>query len=279
MKFTIKAVVASAALTLAATHAHAQTAITVGNSALLAGWDFNNISSGTVGSSNPRYSDVFGDTSASPFTSSAGAIYFNGTGGSDSWPSVTRVTTGADVDRAITGRSGGASVSGLGSLSGAEGMLSLASFASGTKDEFSILVHAYDGVNTFSNLNLSYYAKDGGTGGGTVSVAWFYSTDGGTTKTSAGISSNAVTGTSFTQYTADFSAITGLTGVADVYLIGVVSESISTANLQFDNLAVFGTSAVSAIPEPSTYAAIMGALALVGVTIARKRRALAAAKA
>ena len=157
-------------------------------------------------------------------------------------------------------------------------MLSLTNFTSGTKDEFSILVHASDGVNTFSNLNLSYYAKDSGTGGGTVNVAWFYSTDGGTTKTSAGISSNAVTGTSFTQYTADFSAITGLTGVADVYLIGVVSESISTANLQFDNLAVYGTSAVSAIPEPSTYAAIMGALALVGVTIARKRRALEPAK-
>jgi hypothetical protein len=278
MKSNIKHILASAALALSATHGYAQTAITVGNTALLAGWDFNNISSGSVGSSNPRYSDVYGDTSASPFTSSAGAIYFNGTGGSDNWPTVTRVTTGADGDRPITGRSGGASVSGLGSLSGAEGMLSFGTYTSTTADEFSILVHAANAVNTFSNLNLSFYAKDSGTGGGNISIAWSYSIDGGATKTSAGIGSSTVSGSTFTQHTVNFGAITALTGVADVYLIGLVSESIGTANLQVDNLAVYGTSA-SAIPEPSTYAAIMGVLALVGVTIARKRRALAKAPA
>ena len=277
MKSKIFPALASTALALAALQAQAQTAITVGSSALLAGWDFNNIASSTIASTSPRYSDVFGDTSTSPFTTQAGAMYFNGTVGSSAWSTVSRVTTGADVDRAITGRAGTASTSGLGSLSGAEGMLSFTNFLSGSKDTFSILVHAGDGVNTFSNLNLSFFAKDSGTGSGTVNIAWSYSTDGITT-TSAGISSNAVSGSSFSQHTANFSAIPSLTGASNVYLIGTLSESVGTANLQFDNLAVYGT-AVAAIPEPSTYAAILGALALVGGAIVRKRRARAAAKA
>jgi len=267
MKLNRNIINASAAFGLALSCAQGQSSIPIGNQALLAGWDFNNISSSSVGSANARYSDVWGDVTATPFSASAGTVYFNGTGGSDNWPTVTRVTTGADIDRPINGR---LATAGLGSLSGAEGMLSLASQTPGTKDEFSFNVHTYDGVNSFDNLSLSLFAKDSGNTAGGVTVNWFYSVDGGATKINTLLSS-VITGNAFTEQTLNLSPFNlALGNTANVYLIGEVLESIGTANLQFDNVAIYGT-ALSAIPEPSTYAAILS-VATLSLMMRRRRQ-------
>jgi hypothetical protein len=213
-----------------------QTMAGAGTKALLAGWDFNNISSSSVGAVNPRYSDVWGDVSASPFNAHAGAVFFNGTGGSDNWPTVARVSTGADIDRSIDGRLTSA---GLGSLSGAEGMLSLTTFAAGTNDKFSILVHTLDAANTFENLSLSLFGRDSGNTSGGVTIHWSYSLDGGATKVPTALSST-FKGTSFDRSHLDLSAYRALRGVSDVFLIGTVVESASAANLQLDNIALYG---------------------------------------
>jgi hypothetical protein len=269
MKLAHTLALATAAFGLSLSSLHAQNAIAIGSQAVLGGWDFNNILTTNVGTVNARYSDTFGDAGSG--NANIGTLYFNGSFGSDAWTTVTRVQSGADIDRSLNGR---LATAGLGSLSGAEGMMSLTNLAPGTKDEFSFKIHTLDNVNSFENINLSLYAKDSGTGGGSITINWFYSTDGGATKVNTLLSS-VVSGASFAQSTVDFSSVTAMNGVADLFIIGEVVESIGTANLQFDNVAFYGTSALSAIPEPSTYAAILaGAL---GVMFLRRRMSGAAA--
>jgi hypothetical protein len=52
-------------------------------------------------------------------------------------------------------------------------------------------------------------------------------------------------------------------------LIGTIVESQTSAFLNLDNVAIYGTA--TAIPEPSTYAAILAALTL-GVVAIRRRK-------
>lgn len=57
--------------------------------------------------------------------------------------------------------------------------------------------------------------------------------------------------------------------VMGFYITGNIPNGLARFNYSFDNLAV----AASAIPEPSTYAAILGALALGFVAYRRRQRA------
>lgn len=269
MKTIAKLTAAAALLGGALSPAFAQTQIAVGNQALLAGWDFNNISTSTIGSTNARYSDIWGDVTASPFSVNAGTFFVNGTAGSDTWPTITRTGSG-DIDRSIVGR---LATAGLGSLSGAEGSLSATGTIDANRNEFAFQVDTLNSVNSFSNVNFSFFARDSANAGN-ITVNWFYSIDGGATKINTSLSS-IVSGNVFSEYQVNLSSIAALTGVENLSIIGAISEANASSVFQLDNLAVYG-SAATAIPEPSTYAAILSALTA-GIVALRRRRSLIAA--
>lgn len=74
---------------------------------------------------------------------------------------------------------------------------------------------------------------------------------------------------SWTQYTASYTATSTGNYTFQFYLPGASGDN----TVFFDNVSL--TTTASAVPEPSTYAAIFGALALGSVAVIRRRRAAA----
>lgn len=67
--------------------------------------------------------------------------------------------------------------------------------------------------------------------------------------------------------------ISALDGVAAAKLVFSLNAALNDtgANIIFDNIAIGGTGTISAVPEPSTYAAIAGALALAFAAYRRRK--------
>lgn len=276
MKTTHKNILALAllsGLTLSPAVGAVATSIPVGTQALLNGWDFDNILTSTLPSSpvRGRYSDVFGNNSSPTALSEPGGIYFNGSFGSDSWGSVAKNNTG-DINRDIWTRSGSGSTFDLGGQTGGEGAANFNAAGVGTTfSKFSLNLHTLDAANMFEGVQLSLWGRDTANTAGGAAINWSYSIDGGTSLISTGLTSSFV-GNAFSESIVNFSSITALNGKSDIYLVGQVVESETSAVLNLDNIGAYG---IAAIPEPSTYAAILGALTM-GVVVARRRKAIVA---
>ena len=92
-----------------------------------------------------------------------------------------------------------------------------------------------------------------------VTISWFLNGSG------ISFASTSVTGASMTSYSVDLPA--GFYGISSAVLVGPVSGAAPFDNVQFNG--------VSAIPEPSTYAACFGA-AVLGLAAYRRRKQVAA---
>jgi hypothetical protein len=109
-----------------------------------------------------------------------------------------------------------------------------------------------DGLNvTDANFTFAALASS------PVTIDWYLNGSG----TSFG--STMISGASMSVYAVDLPS--GFYGLASAVLVGEFSGAVTMDNLQFNG--------VSAVPEPSTYAAILGALALGFVAIRRRRNA------
>lgn len=269
-----KNILALVAVAVAAS-AQAQTLVNRADGAntLLAGWDFNQGSGSSYASINARYSDQFSPaetngTLASPGDSDYGVAYFTTNGGTFT-SNVARPTSGFDsTDRQIATRTGG--VDFLGELTGGEGALNPNTTAAVTRD-IVFLVHALNAFDSFENINLTFTAHSN-SASQTVTIDWFYATSAGGAKVDTGIET-LISGTAYGSYSADFSSVVGMDGVQNLYIVARITESSDAASLFLDNTAVYGTSGpLSAIPEPSSFAALAG-LAGLGLAASRRRRA------
>lgn len=110
--------------------------------------------------------------------------------------------------------------------------------------------------------NDSYVSNISGTGSGAVSTV-----SGNIFQFTDNSSTNLVAGQSITM-----SSFTNVTSPLTLRIFGFNAEA-GTGTLRIDNLAVNGS--VTAVPEPSTYAAMAGAVALLGVMVHRRRQRLA----
>lgn len=68
----------------------------------------------------------------------------------------------------------------------------------------------------------------------------------------------------------DISVLDGVSAASLVFTVNAAANT-SSANIIFDNIAIGGTGTISAVPEPSTYAAIAGALALAFAAYRRRK--------
>ncbi|MBI5380403.1 MAG: PEP-CTERM sorting domain-containing protein [Opitutae bacterium] len=175
----------------------------------------------------------------------------------------------------ILSRGSGAALPGVPSSNafGASGFTatSLTGAMSGN-DYFSFSITVNDGYS-LSLTSISMKMSD--TTNGPTSAALFSSV-GGFSSTSSAIQTWSLTGNASNDQTITLSsgAFTNLTGTVEFRLYGYGGDTGTTDKLRFRNLAgndlaLCGT--LSAVPEPSTYAALTGA-AVFAVTAWRRRR-------
>jgi len=105
--------------------------------------------------------------------------------------------------------------------------------------------------------------------GAPTSIEWFYNTGSGNVAT--GVTSAIAAGgeTSFAVSTVDLSSIDALENQASLQLVGVLGPGTVGNMLTLDNMQIMAN---AVIPEPGSYAALFGALALAGVIIRRRIR-------
>lgn len=131
---------------------------------------------------------------------------------------------------------------------------------------------------TLSLTSFSLQASRSGTGPANISVELFVGGVSQATSSTFSPTNTTSTATSgMSTHTFDFGDLTSIaaTSLVEFRIYGWGGTG-STGNLRLDDLTVNG-SATSAIPEPSTYAAIAGACALGAAVWQRRRRSKGAA--
>ncbi len=263
---------------------------TAGHLTTLGGWDFNGTNAANTASMNARYNQQYtsyftAGTASTPGSSLYGAAYFTGSNGATFASNRSVQTSNAPIyDLASTVGllvSNNSLGDNIGTSQARSILLSSPTVADNSRAVFKISTLTTDldpGVSittqAFSDLNLAYSARNQGTSAN-ATIDWSYSLDGINFTSIAGTSSAiAPSGTNYSVFTADFSAINAIEGVSSLWLGLNYSESAAGASVFLDNVAIYGTalqSVVVAIPEPSTYAAILGA-AVAGVSLLRRRK-------
>ncbi len=121
----------------------------------------------------------------------------------------------------------------------------------------------------YQDLVVTYATQKTNTG--YTGNQWAYSTD-GTNFTN--FSNPVAPASSFASVT--LSTLTAVNNASSVWLRYTLTGSTGTSqNNRLDNIQ-FNAATYSAVPEPSTYAALAGAAALCGVMLHRRRQRLAA---
>ncbi len=131
--------------------------------------------------------------------------------------------------------------------------------------------------STISSLNISYDIERYRINSAAASVSMFYSTNGTSWTSITGTTSSFSTGTSsytFASPTTDsksisLSALSIASGTSLYLRWSFNTTGSSSQGLGLDNISL------TAVPEPSTYAAMAGAVALLGVMVHRRRQRVA----
>lgn len=150
-----------------------------------------------------------------PATVGTGTIYLDGTHGSSLWESTTsnpQLTMFGTTDKALA-------------------------LANSSSNGFSLVILM--ATTDLENINIAFSTR--GTGTGFNTHTWGYSTD-GTTFTDLPGNNTAVTATSFTNKSVDFSSITAINDQATVYIRLTVDGATTTGgNNRINDLVITGT--------------------------------------
>lgn len=244
----IRKLVLVAALLSATAISNAQT--------LLAGWDFQTTTNGgTAVAAAPNTPT----TLLANFGTQAGtaAIYANGTNGSSTF---TTATSGNEIT-AFGGTSSVNTGSGF-STTTTTGAVAFIYQSSAPTNGKAITIKL--SMSGYQDLVLSYATQKTSTGFN--SNQWAYSTDG---SNFTNFGSTVVPATSFASVT--LSTLTAVNNSSSVWLRYTFGGASGTSqNNRLDNIQINATAI--AVPEPSTYAALAGAAALLGVLVHRRRQ-------
>jgi len=256
---------------------------------LTAGWDFSQYStaagpgfSTTDGSTftdsvNANYSE-FGSPQQDkpgadwPDANDFGTFHYDGTNGSSTFDLNNKDVSpqgGGDLtvaDRGFFGAGGS-----LNTLE-AQGQPNTNSLGLGFQDSvvngkaFTLAIDLanFDGGSLGSGWSLSFGAVNDNDADNSSTIGWAYSTD-GSSFTDAGITTN-VSNTA-QEKTVDLSSVSALDDQTTVFFQGTLNGVEDNSTTFVDNFGVDATT----VPEPSTYAAIAGVLAL-GLAAYRRHR-------
>jgi hypothetical protein len=226
----------------------------------VAAFDFDKLSAAGVFADSPSFTDqgsYVADNIGSGFSAT---LYVDGSFGSTDIASLSGADPlGTNFGEDVLNRA----TLDFGNLSGTT--QNPEAFGINTTDTASFTFALSLGSNVFDSSaadSFSFVARaDGGSAG--ANLSWDYSTNGGASFTALS-GFNQTLGTAYTAYSTN--GLDGLSG--DVLVRGTYSGGATGAGQTFglDNVQFNG----SVVPEPSSFAAILGALAL-GVTATRRR--------
>jgi len=242
---------------------------------LVAGWDFEFTTNSyntlpTPGVLGANYSDTYNvfppGINDGPDSAARGTLYLNGTNGSHLWSffgplaTANKIASSGDADFLIQTRDPGSTQFGQwgGLDSAALGLRN----TNATRSDFSFVINT-EGLSTLSHIR---YRSRTSLADRPVSYDWTVKV--GDTVYDLG-DPLAVTQPSYSTYNVDLSGI-NLAGASSITIIGRVHNPVSDSPALLDNFGVYGYTALAAIPEPSTYAGILGILTL-GVGFLRRR--------
>ena len=241
---------------------------------MVAGWDFSQYANDFPGFSSIDGATLTGQVNAN-FTQSSpnfngasalGTVFYDGQFGSTAFDlNAKEVEIGGDLG--TLGGAGGIGASGNLNTLFAQGQDPTNANALGLTTNGSI-TFAID-MSTFASgpagegWSLDFAVVNASDSDNSSSIAWEYSTD-GIAFTSTALTT-AITNNAAAQ-TVDLSGITALDGLSQIY-IKADFTGIADGRTTIDNFQVNAT----AVPEPSSFAAIFGVLAL-GVAAVRRRR-------
>lgn len=271
----MKKIIAISALALAgASSALAQAVIdrTTGSLTTIGGWDFNGSAVASFASLNARYNQQYNPyftagTSPSPGDSDYGTVFLTTNGGTFSGARSLNAVQASSYDLLSTD---GLLVSNNSLGDNATNARSLVLSTSTTADNAraSFRISTLTSFDSFENINVAYSARNLGSADATIS--WSYSLNGTDFTAISGTSNTLSNSGAFSVFTADFSAISAIEGVNQVFIGLDYSETAAGASVFLDNVAIYGTAA--AIPEPSSYAVLAGVAGL-ALAASRRRRA------
>ncbi len=231
---------------------------------LLAGYDFQTTTSGGTAAAAAPGSPLVYYSGFGLQTGSTGgaAIYLDGTNGSSAFTSLA-------TNPQVTAFNGTAVNAGTGfstTTSGASALAVANSSAVGNRIVFTLSTTGYQ------NVVLSFATLGSSTGFKTNQFS--YSTD-GSTFTNFGATVSPPTSTPFSTVTEDFSSITALNNATTIYIGYTLAGATSASgNNRLDNIQ-FNASAITVVPEPSTY---LGGGLMIGAFGWSQRRRLASLK-
>lgn len=249
---------------------------------LVAGWDFEFSPAANYAGLTPQgvlaanYSDLYEGANGlnnpvndGPPSASRGTLYLNGTNGSDLWTftgptsSVQKNTSFSDADFQILTRDGSSTK--LGGFGGLDTAALGLNRTTATRSEISFVLNTVG----LASLDDVVYRTRLQADGITPSIDWSLVVGANTFALGGPIS---VLGTVYSTQSFDLSTI-DLAGAPSVTLIGTIANPSTSNIVLIDNLGVYGITGGLVIPEPTTYAAILGALTL-GIVGLRRRNAM-----
>lgn len=251
----------------------------VGDLTTIGGWDFNGGTATTVATVNARYNQAYTNYfTAGTVTAPGSAAYnavasFTGVNGATFASNRGLNSTQATPYDLLSTVGLLGSNNSLGDNSGNARAVTLSNTSTLDNARATFKVETANSLNSFENIQLQYSARNLGTA--SADIGFSYSLDGinftalaGSTQTWSNAATFAVSNL------IDFSSITALNGQSAIWIGLNYSESAASASVLLDNVAIYGTA--TAIPEPSTYAAIIAALTM-GVVAIRRRKAVVVA--
>ncbi|MDX2186621.1 MAG: PEP-CTERM sorting domain-containing protein [Opitutaceae bacterium] len=259
-------------------HAQTPTARNVGDTVLLGGWDFAGFSATNTASANARYNGTFtpyytAGIASSPGDADYGTAYFTGSNGA-TFASNRQVASSTAPAYEMLDLSFFPNNNALGENVANQRTILLSSNTVLDNGRATFKISSLTNFNIFENLFVDYSARNQGSAN--ANIDWSYSLDGVNFTSIAGTNSViSPSGANYNVFSANFAAVDAIEGVSTLWLGLNYTEDALAASVFVDNVAFYGTAA--AIPEPSTYAAALGALALGAAALRRRKAASLAA--